>query len=247
MKGIGILLVILLTASPVRALEVRVSAAASLTDAIRELTVDYHQRYPGVEVQNNFASSGALARQIDAGAPVDIYISANSRWMDFLAQRGAIAEGSRRVLARNSLVFVGAPGSKVASLQDLSSLQRIALGTPKAVPAGLYAEQALKNAGIHQELLAAQKLVFAKDVRQALLYADQGEVDGAFVYRTDASLAKHAMILFEVPRELYSPVVYPAALVKDSAEKPEVMLFFTYLFGPEARQVFARYGFQKVE
>ena len=247
MKSIGMLLVFLLTAAPVHALEVRISAAASLTDVIKELAANFRRQHPDIDVLANFASSGALARQIEAGAPADIYVSANPKWMDYLRQQGVIAEDSQRALVRNSLVFIGPPGSGIAGLQQLPTLTRIALGSPKAVPAGQYAEQALTKAGLYNWLSAAGKLIFAKDVRQALLYADRGEVDGAFVYRTDALLARQAKILFAVPQELYPPVVYPAALLKSAAEKPPTRLFFTYLFSREAQQVFHRYGFLPAE
>jgi len=247
MKNLVSLLLILLLAAPALAGEVRISAAASLTDALKELAVDYRQGRPEVEVLANFASSGALARQIEAGAPADIYISANPQWVDSLHQQGAIVDGSQRNLVRNSLVFIGPPDRSIGSMQNLSAVERIALGSPNSVPAGQYAAQALKAAGLYSQLVAARKLIFAKDVRQALIYADRGEVDGAFVYRTDALLAKQARILFEVPQELYPPVVYPAALLKGAAEKPEVRVFFEYLFSPTAQQVFGKYGFLQAE
>jgi molybdate transport system substrate-binding protein len=242
-----VLLFMLMMVVPVVASEVRISAAASLTDVLKELVADYRQQHPDVELLPNFASSGALARQIEAGAPADIYISANAKWSDYLQQQGVIDAGTQRVMVRNSLVFLGPPESKVTSLLELPALQRIAIGSPKSVPAGQYAEQALTAAGIYAELLAAGKLIFAKDVRQALLYADRGEVDGAFVYRTDALLARHAKILFAVPQELYPPVVYPAALLKTATEKAEAKEFFNYLFSPAARPVFGKYGFFPAE
>ena len=113
------------------------------------------------------------------------------------------------MFAYNKLVFAGKKGISITSLADLKTLQRIAIGTPASVPAGQYAEQAMRAAGVYEDLVKDKKLVMAQDVRQALLYADRGEVDGAFVYKTDALLAKEAEILLVVPDKLYDRISYP--------------------------------------
>lgn len=220
---------------------VHLSVAASLTDALKELGALYTADHPGVSLRPNFGSSGALAKQIAEGAPADIFISANPKWMQYLVEQGRIAEGQSTTLASNSLVFVGRPGLQVAALADLTRLQRIALGSPKSVPAGQYAEQALQAAGLYQQL--AGKLVLAQDVRQALVYADRGETDGAFVYKTDALLAKEAQILFEVPQTLYDPVIYPLGLTREGADNAEAVGFFSFLQSQAARRVLEKYGF----
>jgi len=238
----SLLLLLVVFSASADAEEVRISAAASLTEAVKELVVDYQKNHPDIKILPNFASSGALAKQISAGAPADIYISANPKWMEYLQQQGLMVDSSTQVLVRNSLVFVGMQG-EVSSLSDLLTLQRIALGSPKSTPVGRYAEQALSKVGLYPQLVAEQKLILAKDVRQALLYADRGEVDGAFVYQTDALLAKQAKILFAVPQELYSPVAYPAALTKTGSEENAASQFLSYLFSRQAQQVFVNYGF----
>ncbi len=238
-----LLFIALLLTVPAFAGEVRISAAASLTEALKELVDTYQQQHPDDRLLPNFASSGTLAKQIVAGAPADIYIAANPKWLDYLQQQGMITRGSEQVLLRNRLVFVGAPDRKITGLQDLPALQRIALASPKSAPVGKYAEQALTAAGLYPQLLAGQKIIFAKDVRQALLYAERGEVDGAFVYHSDALLARQVKQLFVVPQELYPQVVYPAALTKQGAGKPAAQQFLAYLSGSDARQVFQRYGF----
>ncbi|WP_303722139.1 molybdate ABC transporter substrate-binding protein [Malonomonas rubra] len=222
--------------------EIHISAAASLTDAMKEIINNYQKSYPQAALLPNFASSGALAKQISAGAPTDIYISANPKWMQYLQDQGQIVADSKRTLVDNSLVFVGMEKS-VTQLAELVNLQRIAIGSPKSTPVGRYAEQALSNAGLYEQLQAGRRLILAKDVRQALLYADRGEVDGAFVYRTDALLAQQAQILFAVPQDLYPQVVYPAALTNSGAEKPMAADFFNYLFSQTAQDVFRKYGF----
>ncbi len=128
-------------------------------------------------------------------------------------------------------------------MADLPKLQRIAIGSPKSVPAGQYAEEAMKKAGVYEQLAGAGKLVMAQDVRQALVYADRGEVDGAFVYKTDALLAKEAAILFEVPQDLYAPVTYPMGLTVAGAQSAEARDFFDYLQSTAAKTVLEKYGF----
>lgn len=227
--------------TPSRAGLVHLSVAASLTDAVKELGALYAANHPEVSLRPNFGSSGALAKQIAEGAPADIFISANPKWMQYLVEQGRISSNQSTTLASNSLVFVGRPGLQVAGLADLTRLQRIALGSPKSVPAGQYAEQALQATGLYQPL--AGKLVLAQDVRQALVYADRGETDGAFVYKTDALLAKEAQILFEVPPSLHDPVSYPMGLTREGADNAEAVGFFGFLRSQAARRVLEKYGF----
>lgn len=146
-----------------------------------------------------------------------------------------------RTFAYNTLVFVGKPNPAVSTLDDIVKLQRIAIGSPKSVPAGQYAEQALKAASLYEKV--QRKLILAKDVRQALIYADRGETDGAFVYKTDALLADDAVILLEVPPSLYNEVTYPVALTFTGLEKPQAVAFFDYLKTDEASSILKKYGF----
>jgi len=238
-----VIVVFLLAPAPTLASDVRLSAAASLTDVIKEIIEDFCQTHPSAKLLPNFASSGALAKQIVLGAPTDIYISANPKWMDFLQQQGMIPVGSAQTLISNSLVFIGYPNPAIQSLKDLPTLSKIGIPSPQSSPAGKYAEQALTVVGLYQPLVAEKKLIFAKDVRQSLLYAERGEVDGAFVYRTDALLVQRAKILFAVPQDLYPQVVYPIALTESGVKNATAQEFFVYLLGDEARKVFAKYGF----
>lgn len=236
-----VVLLILLPVSPAFAVEVRLSVAASMTDAVKALITDYGKKVEHITFLPNFGSSGALAKQIEQGAPADIFISANPKWMDYLVEKHRIQAETVRPFAYNSLVFVGNQALSVKVLGDLEQLQHIAIGSPKSVPAGQYAEQALQAAGIYQQL--QDKLVMAKDVRQALMYADRGETDGAFVYRTDALLAQNAVILFEVPQNLYDEVTCPIGLTVEGAAKPETMAFYTFLKTAEAQEILRKYGF----
>ena len=191
-----VLAVVGLFARLVTAGEINLSAAASLREAMTELSTSC-EKTPGVKFQDNFGASGALAKQIENGAPVDLFISANTEWMEYLKERQLVDGKDIRVLAYNELVFVANPESTVKSLRDVGKLDKIAIGSPRSVPAGEYAMEALKKAGMEKQLQA--KLVMARDVRECLLYAERGEVDGAFVYKTDLEMAKNVKVLFSVP------------------------------------------------
>jgi len=227
--------------SAVSAAEVRLSVAASMTDATRELIATYQKQNAGTTLYPNYAASGSLARQIELGAPADIFISANPVWMTYLVNKGVVAAETITNFARNSLVFVGKKDLQVTSLSDLTKLERIAVGSPKSVPAGQYAEQALNAAGIFDVL--QNKLIMAKDVRQALMYADRGEADGAFVYNTDALLARKAKILLQIPQSLYDEVVYPVGLTTVGEKNRAAADFFDYLKSAEATGILQEYGF----
>lgn len=231
-----------LFAMPAHSAGINVSAAASLKEVVTELTDTFARQNPGIVFQNNFGGSGALAKQIENGAPADLFLSANLEWMDYLKEKKMIDEKSVSTFAYNELVFVGKPESKVKRLQDVVKLEKIAIGSPKSVPAGQYAMEALKKADLDRQL--ENKLVMARDVRECLLYADRGEVDGAFVYKTDAEqMAKNVQILFAVPRDLYPRVTYPMAITKEGSHKAEAAGFFKFLRSGAAKAVLAKYGF----
>ncbi len=223
---------------------INLSVAASMTDAFNAIIAGFTAQHPDVKFQPNFASSGSLAKQIEQGAPANLYVSANAKWMEYLLGKQLIEPGSERVLAYNELVFVGEKKATDISLESLVKLERIALGSPQNVPAGQYARQALEKAGIYRTLEKDKKLIMAKDVRQALMYADRGEVDGAFVYKTDALLATHAQILFTVADNLYDRVSYPMGLTVTGAENELVRSFYAYLSSPETQAILTKYGFE---
>lgn len=235
-----VLAALLMVSSAAMAGEIRLSVAASLRDVIDELSASFTRTHPGVTFVGNFGASGALAQQIANGAPADIFFSANREWMDYLTGKGLVDGTSVAPFAYNTLVFAGrAP--KVTSMQDLPHLGRIAIGSPKSVPAGEYAMEAMGKAGIDRQV--ARKLVMAKDVRACLMYAERGAVDGAFVYRTDALQAKRARILFTVPQELYPRVTYPMGLTESGARKGDARAFYRFLRSGEATAILAKYGF----
>lgn len=222
--------------------DVDLLVAASLKEVTQELSQLFEQKHPGIRIVQNQGASGTLAKQIENAAPADVFISASPKWIDYLKQKRMLTEGSITTFAYNELVFVGKPGLKVGRLQELPGLERIAIGSPKSVPAGEYAMEAFRKAGIDKQL--EKRLVMARDVRECMLYAERGEVDGAIVYKTDAQLlGKATKILFVVPQNLYSRVTYPMALIGAGGKKSEAAAFFAFLQSPEAKAVLAKYGF----
>ena len=233
----------LAVSTPQAAEEIRLSGPASMTDALKELIVQFRASGQHPQVIPNFGPSGAMAKQINEGAPADLFISANQKWMTFLRDEKRIEPTSEKILTGNTLVFVGKKNPAVTSMTDIVKLKQIAIGSPKSVPAGEYAVQAMEKAGMYKQLEEGKQLVMAKDVRQALTYADRGETEGAFVYKTEALMAAEAVIFFEVPQKLYDRITYPIALTVEGVQKPEAKAFYEFLTGPEAMQVFLKYGF----
>jgi molybdate transport system substrate-binding protein len=233
-------LVVLLTSGALAG-EIHLSVAASLKDVLNELSDSFARQNADIKFLKNYGGSGALAKQIENGAPADIFISANLEWMDYLQRKKLMSAPSIRIFAYNTLVFAGMTDKKVLGLQDLHKLEKIAVGSPKSVPAGQYAMEALKKAGVEKKL--EQKLVMAKDVRECLMYAERGEVDGAFVYKTDALQAKRARILFSVPEDMYPQVTYPMGLTGSGSKNKEAEAFYRYLQSGEAKAVLTKHGF----
>ena len=242
MKLSAMLVMLILSAGMTYAGDLDLSVAASLREAVTELSGAFAGKHAGVRFQSNFGGSGALAKQIENGAPADIFFSANMEWMDYLKGKGLIDGRTVFPFAFNELVFVGGPLLKVSGLKDVVRLEKIAIGSPGSVPAGQYAMEAFKKAGIDTQLEG--KLVMARDVRECLMYADRGEVDGAFVYKTDAEqFSKNVKVLFVVPQGFYSRVVYPVAITKRGGMKADAAPFLKFLQSPEAKTVLLKYGF----
>ena len=227
--------------------EVTLSVAISMKDAVEELGRTFVSRRPGVRLRYNFGSSGELQKQIEAGAPIDLFVSAAQRQMDELAQRGLIVRDSRRVFARNVLTVIRSADSpadlsKPADLLD-ARVGRLAIGNPKTVPVGQYAEESLRALGLWERL--QPRLVFAENVRQVLEYVARGEVDAGFVYTTDAAVrADRVKEAFRPGEETYRPVVYPVAVVASAKEPALGRAFIELLVSAEGQAVLARLGFQ---
>jgi len=226
--------------------QITVSAAASLTDAFKELGPKFEAGRPGATLRFNFAASGALLQQIAQGAPVDVFASADQATMNRAGDQKLIDAESRRNFVTNSLVLIepAQGGTGVKSLQDLGgpAVKRIAIGKVATVPVGAYTRQVLDGARLWESL--EPKFVQADSVRQVLDYVGRGEVDAGFVYSTDAIVAGDKVKVVATPSG-HTPVSYPVAVIADSKQKALAKDFTTYLAGDEAQAVFRRYGFGK--
>jgi molybdate transport system substrate-binding protein len=232
------------SALPAAGSEVTVSAAVSLNDALDEISRLYREQKPDVVVHFNVGGSGTLQRQVEQGAPVDVFISASPDEMDALGSEGLLLSGTRKDLVKNSVVLiVPADKSSVASFQDLDKpeVKIIAIGEPQTVPAGKYAREVLNHFGLYERL--KPKFVLGKDVRQALTYVATGDADAGIVYATDAKASPKVKVVATAPDESHSPVVYPVAVIKASRNPIGAKDFEAFLLGPQARNVFKKYGF----
>jgi molybdate transport system substrate-binding protein len=231
-------------APAVSAEEIQVYAAASLTDALQEIASDY-ERESGDKVLLNLGASSALARQIQEGAPADLFISADEAKMDALQKRGLVLQGTRRSLLSNTLVIVVPSDSslKIGSAQDLatSKVRALALAEPQSVPAGIYAKEYLRSIKLWGKVL--DKIVPTENVRGALAAVEAGNVEAGIVYKTDAQISRKVKIAFEVPAAEGPKISYPLAVLAESRKQAAARKLLAYLESPAALDVFRRYGF----
>lgn len=230
------------SAAPADKKPITIFAAASATNALDEIKAAFAEK-TGAEVRASYAASSTLAQQIEKGAEVDLFLSADVRWADYVA--GKTPPARRRNLLGNRLVIV-APASAKTTLnkpEDLLSdkIKHLALGDPEAVPAGRYAKQALASLGLWEKLKS--KVVPAEDVRHALTYVETAAAEAGIVYATDAAVSKKVAVVAAVPADLTEPVRYPLLLLKRGAERESAKAFYDYLGSPEATTVFERFGF----
>jgi molybdate transport system substrate-binding protein len=235
-----------LAAGLAQAGDLHVSAAASLTNAFRDLAARYEAAHAGTKVLLNFGASGALLQQMAKGAPVDVFASADLETMDLAGRQGLIVNAERRNFARNSLVVVVPQDSRLAlaRLQDLAqpAVRQVAVGNPASVPAGRYTKRALEAAGLWTSIQA--RTISTQNVRQSLDYVARGEVDAGFVYGTDAALMPDKVkVAFEVPLDI--PISYPIASTAAGADPREASRFVDFVLSPAGQAVLARYGFRK--
>ncbi len=226
------------------AAEVTLFAAASLSDALREIAAEY-EAATGDAVRLNLAGSSALARQIQAGAPADLFFAADEAKMDALQSDGLLLPGSRRPLLSNSLVIVvhAKNGAAIASPSDLAApaVRRIALAEPSSVPAGIYARQFLENIRIWDQV--SPKLVPTANVRAALAALESGNVEAAIVYRTDVRASANAAIAYQVPPSESPAISYPLAILQASKQPAAAARLALHLASPPAQAIFAQHGF----
>lgn len=226
-----------------------VSAAASMQDALEAVDPLFESTYPNVEVDYNFASSGALQRQIEQGAPADIFLSAATRQMDALQEKDLILPDTRRNLLNNSLVLIVPKNSSlgITNFPQLieDNVRRVAVGEFRSVPAGQYAEEVLNNLGILAQLRT--KLVFANNVRAVLAAVETGNADAGIVYATDAQISDQVRRVATAPSNLHSPIVYPGAVIKTSRNIQAANTYLQFLESDRAQSIFTQHGFSPVQ
>ena len=227
-----------------QAAEITVSAAASLTNAFREVGQAYERRYPGARVHFNFGGSGALLQQMAKGAPVDVFASADEETMNQAQQHGLVRADARRDFARNALVLIVPADSRLAlhRVEDLAQpgVHRVAVGNPASVPVGRYSMMVLGRLKSWPQI--QPRVIHAVNVRQALDYVARGEVDAGLVYRTDAAIMPGKVkVAATVP--LPVAIRYPIASTTGSSQQVEARRFVQFVLTPEAQALLARYGF----
>ncbi|KQY54897.1 molybdate ABC transporter substrate-binding protein [Lysobacter sp. Root494] len=248
-----LLLALLLCGSPQAAGRVaetpaRVFAAASLTNALEEIATQW-QRAGHPRPVLAFGASSTLAKQIEAGAPADLFASADRKWMDYLDARNRIDRNSRVEMLGNTLVLIAPKGHRFdakmqAGFRIADAFKgKLCTGEPDVVPVGIYAKQALEKLGWWQSL--QPRIVGADDVRTALAFVERGECGAGIVYASDARISRKVEVLAAFPAHTHAPIVYPFALVKNA--RPEAAAFLNHLHTPQAAAVFRRHGFTVLE
>jgi molybdate transport system substrate-binding protein len=230
-------------ASAASAQDIRVAAAISLREAMQDVATLYEQR-TGTKVAFVFGASGQLAAQIDAGAPVDLFVSAAAKQVDDLQARGLVDGTTRAVVAGNTLVLVvpASAASAPKGFADLATAKRVAIGEPKTVPAGQYAQQSIASLKLADALKG--KLIYGANVRQVLSYVERGEVDAGLVYATDAIEAGDAVkVVATADASTHEPIVYPAAVVTASKKQDATKAFLQFLTTDEAQAKLRARGF----
>jgi molybdate transport system substrate-binding protein len=230
-----------------QAAELNVFAAASLTDALQEIAAVY-EKAGGDRILLNLGASSTLARQIQEGAPADLFLSADEEKMDGLEKRGLLLAGTRKSVLSNTLVIVvpAVPadgGLPIASPQDLAGprIRAIALAEPQTVPAGIYAKEYLRKLKLWSKVI--DRVIPTENVRAALAAVESGNVDAAIVYKTDAGISKRVRVTYEVPRAEGPKISYPFAVLKESENPEAARRFLAYLGSKPALDIFRKYGF----
>lgn len=226
--------------------ELIVSAAASLTNAFGEIGKKFESANPGTKIVFNFAASGALLQQIDKGAPVDVFASADQKTMDQATEKKLIVPETRKDFVKNELVCI-IPSVSKAQVKELKGLTaqgigKIALGNPETVPAGRYAREVLENEGLWEQL--KPRFVFGESVRQVLDYVVRGEVDAGFVFATDAVVAKER-VKVALEAQKHKPITYPISVVGSTKNKDLAKRFVDFVLSGEGQEVLARHGFKR--
>jgi molybdate transport system substrate-binding protein len=225
-------------------IELIISAAVSLKDAMEVIQSTYQEKNPGVRLKFNYGGSGSLQQQISKGAPVDLFFSAAEDKFDLLVEEGTIAKGDGLDLLGNELVLVVPKEDRsIKGFKDLlkEEVDKISIGTPETVPAGKYAKESFEKMDLWKAV--ESKVVFAKDVRQVLTYVETGNVEAGIVYRTDAIVSDKVEIVASANPNTHTPIIYPVGIIKDSKHYEAAKELYEYLQSENALKVFEDYGF----
>ncbi|MBP2636892.1 MAG: modA [Firmicutes bacterium] len=232
-------------AQQAQSVELNISAAVSLKDALAEIQKNYQAKNPNVKLVYNLGASGSLQKQIEQGAPADIFISAAPKQMNELEAKNLMNKATRKNLVENKLVVVVSKDSKlnITKYEDLNqdAVQKLALGETAVVPAGQYAQQVLQKLGLWDKV--KDRVVFAKDVRTVLAYTETGNVEAGIVYKTDAISSDKVKVAAVAPEGSHEPIVYPVAIATNSKQQKAAEAFVEYLFSAESKAVFEKNGF----
>lgn len=229
-------------------IELNISAAASLKEVMADLETAYKKSNENVDLVVNYGASGSLQRQIEQGAPCDLFISAGEKQMNNLKDKGLLVDDTLKNLVENELVLVSTKGVKINNFQELKNdnIKHIAMGEPSSVPAGKYADEVLNNSNIKNDLNS--KLVFAKDVKEVLAWVSLGNAEVGFVYLSDALSSDSVEVVKNIDEvSNHSPIVYPVAVIKDSKNVDYAKEFEEFLFTEEAQKIFTKYGYKSIK
>lgn len=222
---------------------ITICAAASLKEAFDEIKPKFEAE-KGIKLTYNFGASGTLQKQIEEGAPADVFISAGKKQMDALEGKKLVDKESRKNLLNNKLVLIvpNEQKDKIKTVSDLVGKDvKISIGQPESVPAGQYAKDSLTYLKLWDNL--SNKVVYAKDVKQVVAYVEKGEVAAGFVYNSDATVLKNSSIVQVIDEKSHKPIAYPEAIVSASKDKESAKAFLEYLNTDTAKQIFKKYGF----
>jgi molybdate transport system substrate-binding protein len=227
--------------------ELTISAAASLQDALLKIKTDFEKKYPNLKVNYNFGASGSLGQQISLGAPVDLFFSAAEDKFNILVRKGLIDKDQETDLVGNDIVLVVPKNVQngINSFKDLYKAKKISIGTPETVPAGKYAEETLKKINLWNSV--DQKIVYAKDVRQVLTYVETGNVDAGIIYKTDAMHSSKVKIISTANPNTHEPIIYPVGVIKNSSHSKEAKIFYNFLQNKDSLKTLENYGFKDIK
>lgn len=224
---------------------ITVSAAASLKDSLTELQKVYEKKHSNVKIRFNFGASGALQKQIEMGAPVDLFFSAGKDKFNLLVNEGIISKKEAVDLVGNELVLITSkdPESTVSKFKDLKkkNVSKISIGTPESVPAGQYAKESFEKMNMWSSI--NYKIVYAKDVRQVLTYVETGNADAGVVYKTDAMTSNKIKMIETADEKTHQPIIYPVGIIKNSKYHNETKKFYQFLQSEISLETFEKFGF----